>query len=527
MFEGFHQDCCDQIGNGVPVKLAEAIGRAVMESYWLAYHSNKSIKVAKQQHAQKYKAKIDQLDAKERQLLNRLKQLDERKESIAKVNGDLDATEEDLVKINAGGKVIALALTRSTFTQLKGTKLEALFSGHWDKKLTRDNDRRGFLDVNPVCFQAITILSTTKQHQKPKRNPATHFISVDPEHQANLSHVLEVFGLEDLHVTHALTKNRIVKDANHAKLLYDWLVEDSSNGDFVLLYHASRDGNEAVTFHSNCDDMGATLTIIKTTDGHIIEGIPLCGRYLYVNNGKGCCNEDTYDIFPSQISGLRFDIKEMEVFQVTRQSQNQAVPVAEKDGRNTVKSKELVNGKVTCFTHAINSALNQKWQALDELESELEILEARLADEKKKIQRCCCTQRLRHIHLYHLSNAQCICQEATVASSILGQQDDEVSTNLHPIKEWNTQDIVAWLNNVDGLDPSIVDSFEHDEINGRELLALEREDLKDFGITKKGTIAYILLEVKKLESTQNDKTIHIEHSPHCMENGEDHRLSST
>ena len=67
----------------------------------------------------------------------------------------MDATEEDLVKINAGGKVIALALTRSTFTQLKGTKLEALFSGHWDKKLTRDNDRRGFLDVNPVCFQAM------------------------------------------------------------------------------------------------------------------------------------------------------------------------------------------------------------------------------------------------------------------------------------------------------------------------------------------------------------------------------------
>ena len=55
--------------------------------------------------------------------------------------------------------------------------------------------------------------------------------------------------------------------------------------------------------------------------GHDLQ---VCGRYLYVNNGKGCCNEDTYDIFPSQISGLRFDIKEMEVFQVTRQSQNQA-----------------------------------------------------------------------------------------------------------------------------------------------------------------------------------------------------------
>ena len=38
IFEGTHQDCCDQIGNAVPVKLAEAIGRTVMESYRLGQH---------------------------------------------------------------------------------------------------------------------------------------------------------------------------------------------------------------------------------------------------------------------------------------------------------------------------------------------------------------------------------------------------------------------------------------------------------------------------------------------------------
>lgn len=38
MFEGNHEDCCNQIGNAVPVKLAGAIGRSVMDSYQLGIH---------------------------------------------------------------------------------------------------------------------------------------------------------------------------------------------------------------------------------------------------------------------------------------------------------------------------------------------------------------------------------------------------------------------------------------------------------------------------------------------------------
>lgn len=38
VFEGSHQDCLDQIGNAVPVRLAAASGRSVMESYRLGRH---------------------------------------------------------------------------------------------------------------------------------------------------------------------------------------------------------------------------------------------------------------------------------------------------------------------------------------------------------------------------------------------------------------------------------------------------------------------------------------------------------
>ena len=43
-----------------------------------------------------------------------------------------DVSSEDLVEINAGGKIIIAR--RSTLTQMKGTRLEALFSGRWDKR---------------------------------------------------------------------------------------------------------------------------------------------------------------------------------------------------------------------------------------------------------------------------------------------------------------------------------------------------------------------------------------------------------
>jgi hypothetical protein len=352
-------------------------------------------------------------------LLDRIKQLDERKESIAKVSGDLDATSEDLVEINAGGKVIALH--RSTLTQIEGSRLSALFSGRYDKKLIRDTHGRIFLDVNLVCFQAI-VHYLVDHKTASEDNPPTP-ASVDSEYQADLMHTLELFGINDTHadVAHALVESQIVTDANHVKHLCDWLIEDSSYGDFLLLYRSSRDGRNDQTFHSKC------VTIIKTKDGHIIGGYSPCrwmsdntyassnkaflfaisktdkfspskikltgsqdysiykhptfgsdlkvaGRYVSVNNR-----------FPMPIFGRRFNIKEMEVFQIIPNSENQTSILVETVGRNPVTSKNVDTHKVVCFTPAVNSALNQKWKALNDLESELDILEASLEDEKKFI----------------------------------------------------------------------------------------------------------------------------------------------
>jgi hypothetical protein len=39
-----------------------------------------------------------------------------------------------------------------------------------------------------------------------------------------------------------------------------------------LLYRGSRDGFRGADFHAKCDDKGATVTIVKSTEGRIFGG---------------------------------------------------------------------------------------------------------------------------------------------------------------------------------------------------------------------------------------------------------------
>ena len=51
-----------------------------------------------------------------------------------------------------------------------------------------------------------------------------------------------------------------------------WLLEDGVSGDLELLYRGSRDGWKASDFHAKCDNKGATITVIRSTDGFIFGG---------------------------------------------------------------------------------------------------------------------------------------------------------------------------------------------------------------------------------------------------------------
>ena len=65
--------------------------------------------------------------------------LQTKKLELAEQNGCAnyaDVSDSDMLDINAGGEMVRVS--RGTLTQKKGTVLEALFSGRWDKQLQRD-----------------------------------------------------------------------------------------------------------------------------------------------------------------------------------------------------------------------------------------------------------------------------------------------------------------------------------------------------------------------------------------------------
>ena len=70
----------------------------------------------------------------------------------AELNGNVKAGGNDKIKLNVGG--VRMVCKRSTLTAVfPSSKLAAMFSGRWDKKLLRDKENRIFLDVDHVCFR--------------------------------------------------------------------------------------------------------------------------------------------------------------------------------------------------------------------------------------------------------------------------------------------------------------------------------------------------------------------------------------
>ncbi|CAG9771452.1 unnamed protein product [Ceutorhynchus assimilis] len=64
------------------------------------------------------------------------------------------------------------------------------------------------------------------------------------------------------------------------------------------------------------------------------------------------------------------------------------------------------------------------------------------------------------------------------------------------VSSWGTHEVATWLDTLQLAE--YIDSFEKNDIRGRELLTLARRDLKDLGVTKVGHVKRILQAIKDL-----------------------------
>ena len=86
-------------------------------------------------------------------LKNRHKDIIDRQDTLAYKNGGEHANPSDIICLNV--RNTELFARRDTLTVVKGSRLEALFSGRWQNQLLRDESGRVFMDIDPSMFKKI------------------------------------------------------------------------------------------------------------------------------------------------------------------------------------------------------------------------------------------------------------------------------------------------------------------------------------------------------------------------------------
>mmetsp|Transcript_19222 Transcript_19222/g.32423 ORF Transcript_19222/g.32423 Transcript_19222/m.32423 type:complete len:625 (-) Transcript_19222:162-2036(-) len=501
-----------------------------------------------------YLKQILQMEHEEKQVLDRLSKIGEKKLKAASDYANKDATDEDILEINAGGKIITTR--RCTLTQLKGTRLEALFSGRWDKRLLRDRSGRVLLDVNGDCFQAIMVFLNDLTTSCDDRMPGPP--SVYSELNNMLKHQLELFEI----ITPPLMDSNIITRLSHANILYDWLVDDGSEGGLNLLYRSSKDGQSMMDFHWRCDNKGPTLILIETVEGGVLGGYTNTswqshnGKYAYgdkaflfalsgfelsspckmkLKNGSSCKSTyhnrkygpvfgygydlrvdasgvrlnigDTYEQGPAGLSSTNaatcYQIKEMEVYQVVDDCQHQKHmgPPSYSPATNR-------------FSKEVNEAIVERWKSLHALGVKVSSLEESFKDEEHFIESLATGN----------TRTMMATKRATLMvteDSVLAQQFDDtkwtVQGSFPPVKAWTPDEVSNWVKDTKGIPDDVGSIFRENKINGSELLALDKEGLKMLEVKRVGTICLLSDEISLLKKAANDdKVTHIEHSPYCF-----------
>jgi hypothetical protein len=189
---------------------------------------------------------------------------------------------KDIVQLNVSGEV--MSVRRSTLRLCEGSVLYHQFDdtawcqGNKRKEERDDDDEAGVLiDQLPYAFgkminqlRLIALMSGVKV-PRPK---------ITDQQMTNFKAVAQYYfpGQEEfiLGKMMASFSSDILAEEDHKLLLEGWVAESkpdlNAEVTLSLLYRGSRDGFGAADFHAKCDDKGATVTIVKSTEGYIFGG---------------------------------------------------------------------------------------------------------------------------------------------------------------------------------------------------------------------------------------------------------------
>ena len=164
------------------------------------------------------------------------------------------------VKLNVGGRHFVTSV--QTLRKDPNSMLAAMFSGKFDTKISEGGSF--FIDRDGTHFRFILNYLRTGQLTLPEG--ATFLKELEEE-----AEFYQIQGIIDLlkssseisKLTKSFEESEILTSEEHQQSLKDWLPTDLE-GEWRLLFQASRDGFASENFHWKCDNKGPTVTIVKS-----------------------------------------------------------------------------------------------------------------------------------------------------------------------------------------------------------------------------------------------------------------------
>ena len=220
----------------------------------------------------------------------------------------------------------------------------------------------------------------------------------------------------------------------------------------------------------------------------------------------------------------------MEVFQVTESSSPARIAYSKgKQATRTSKALKSAQGETqtlepfTKFSDDINKAINTNQECLLQAESEMLQLAESFKDEQTFVEKFA-SGDAKDVVALNVSGIIMVTKRSTLCTakdSALAQQFDdskwtEQGCNAPHVMEWTQDKVSTWAKSVNGLSEDVSVMLYENEITGRELLALGRDELNMMGLKRVGTVALLLKEIEKLDKSSRDIVTLIEHSPYCF-----------
>uniref|UniRef100_A0A6U3TM16 TLDc domain-containing protein n=1 Tax=Ditylum brightwellii TaxID=49249 RepID=A0A6U3TM16_9STRA len=329
-------------------------------------------------------------------------EIEKQKEECMSEYGDMNVDENDLLQINVSGKIISVA--RGVLTQVKGSMLEAMFSGRWENQLMQHEDGFIFLDVNSTCFQAIVDYLVAVKYSSEKK------------------------------VTYPTHSNQGMDRILQTMMKYYGINRDAVVNDYTL----------------------------DSKDQKLAQN---------VLDGLGC--------------------KEINI-----------------DG--------------SCFSD-VKKAISNEQKSLNIAKKRLQKAKASWEQEKQFIQSIAPTLEDDLIHL-NVRGTLMTVKRSTLRifeDSQLGRQFDgnvwpQQNTKKEVIHDWSYEQVTDWAKSHGDIPDEVANLLEENKVSGSELLALGREDLKELGISRPGTLAVVFKDIKALQRKSQIYPIFIDHSPYCF-----------